>query len=305
MKLQIGVNHTDAAINGLLTTLAALPSLTRLSLELSALEHEPSLDLKPRLLHCLLHLDLDTFNGYPPTCIPAQVDQIRLTLGHLRRINAEYLSSDKLPRYLQPSANACWQDIGCVHADAGTGVLLIRLPSLIKLDLSYFRCRRFSGLPTLNFLSQLPLLAVLRLYTCKEGKGFTPTDDVLAALVHCTGLIDLTITCQFNSTQWSTLFAELTKLKKLTLYRGPETLQCFTAGPITQSLEELILPAGSAAVRDCPSVRSPPSPDDQAFSPAMDSATIDRLSPPTSLFSSLTHSALRENPRTTTAISHL
>ena len=45
----------------------------------------------------------------------------------------------------------------------------------------------------------------------------------------------------FKSADWSTLFAKLTSIKKLTIDRGIDTLECFAAGPITQALEELTL----------------------------------------------------------------
>ena len=66
---------------------------------------------------------------------------------------------------------------------------------------------------------------------------FIPADAVFAALVSCTGITELNVDSGFNSAHWSALFAKLT-IKKLTI-RGAllETLQCFAAGPITQSLE--------------------------------------------------------------------
>ena len=87
--------------------------------------------------------------------------------------------------------------------------------------------------------------------------------------------------------------AKLTKLKKLTIFRGEiDTLECFAASPISQSLEELTLQ----------SHHFPPSELSNlyglhrlqslrlmcCFSPCLDAATIARMSPPTPVLPALT-----------------
>ena len=143
-----------------------------------------------------------------------------------------------------------------------------------------------------GFLSQLPLLASLKL-ECSSGRAWhIPADALLASLLRCSGPTELSLTCGFKSAHWSALFAELT-LKKLTIRAGElESLQCFAAGPITQSLEELTL-------RE---INVPPSEVRQlyslrrlrtlhlyyCFSPRLDAAVVDVVSPPTSQLPALT-----------------
>ena len=68
-----------------------------------------------------------------------------------------------------------------------------------------------------------------------------PTDALLASLLLCGCLTELNLHCGFSSAQWAALFAKLT-IKKLTIRGvGMDTLRCFSEGPITQSLEELVL----------------------------------------------------------------
>ena len=107
---------------------------------------------------------------------------------------------------------------------------------------------------------------------------------LLAALLRCSSLIELILTCGFNSTHWSTLFAKLTKLEKLTIRRGAiESLQ---------SLEELAiqhtnLPPSELshlyALRRLRALRL-----DGCFSNDPDDATLASLSPPTSILPALT-----------------
>ena len=121
-------------------------------------------------------------------------------------------------------------------------------------------------------------------------------DGVLASLVRCTGLTDLTLPCGFDSAQWSTLFANLTRIKKLRIGQGLgrriETLRCFASGPIMQSLEDLTLcgldlpPSDLSHLYGLRRLRSLAL--DCCFYPRLSEATIDSLSPPTSLLPALT-----------------
>ena len=106
LNLQIGGEYTDAEINGVLTTVAALPSLSRLSLKLSAFFDECDIELS-RLAACrsLTDLTLRTSNGGAPVLTNAQVDEIRSSLGHLHRFtlrNRSHISF--LPQLPQLSA---------------------------------------------------------------------------------------------------------------------------------------------------------------------------------------------------------
>ena len=208
--------------------------------------------------------------------------------------------TDDLARLLKPPVTARWRDIGCVRADARTGDLLVRLPTLTTLDLYYIaNCAR------LDFLPQLALLSTLELY-CHNGadQWHIPADALLSSLALCNGLTELTLTCGFRSAHWSGLFAKLTKLRKLEICRGElDTLMCFAAGPITQSLEDLIIqnleltlpPAEishlyalrrlSHLILNC------------CFSSAVDAETCDSLSPPTPVLPALANLFLRwRNP---------
>ena len=44
----------------------------------------------------------------------AQTEQIRSSLGHLRRLSVGWMNSDRLTLYLQPPVTPRWQDIGIV-----------------------------------------------------------------------------------------------------------------------------------------------------------------------------------------------
>ena len=101
------------------------------------------------------------------------------------------------------------------------------------------------------------------------------------------------LACGFNSAHWSALFAQLTRINKLTIRgRALDTLRCFAEGPITQSLEELTINGGTlqpgevshlyALRRLCTVVLN------HCFSARLGDATIDGLSPPTPLLPSLT-----------------
>ena len=112
-------------------------------------------------------------------------------------------------------------------AESGTGATLLTLPSLATLKLSYEE-----NTPHVDFLSQLPLLSGARAQIC-------PSPPTLCWLPFC--ITELSLTCGFDFAHWSALFAKLT-IKTLTICRGAiDSLACFAAGPITQSLEKLTL----------------------------------------------------------------
>ena len=142
-----------------------------------------------------------------------------------------------LVRLLQSPVTARWRDIGRVYADGGTGELLLRLPSLTALELSYS-----VDTTHLDFPPQLPRLSSLRLDCDKHNRPgwHISADAMLAALVHCIGITELDLKCGFQSAHWSALFAKLTSIQKLTIREGEmESLACYASGPITASLEEL------------------------------------------------------------------
>ena len=159
---------------------------------------------------------------------------------------------------------------------------------MTQLDLRYHQETAHVG-----FLLQLHHLTALCLDCDNDEAGLIPPDALLSSLVRCTRLTDLTLTCGFNSARWSALFAKLTALKKLRIGRSPlDTLQCFATGPITQSLEELIIESFDRppselpylyALRRLRSLRL-----DWCFSPRLSDATIAGLSPPTALLPALT-----------------
>ena len=257
LHLQLDATHTDAVINAMLATLAALPSLSTLGLWLSAFERASSINLA-LLSACptLTVLTLETFHGGPPKLSGLQVDQIRSSLGHLHCLSICSFETDDLTRFLQPPITARWRDIGSVAAGAATGDLLLRLQTLTKLNLHYVQ-----DAANVDFLPQLPHLTALTLDCSKikmvpggggeddeyQAAWCIPVDAVLKALLLCTGLITLTLTCGFNSAHWSALFAKLANLKTLAIHVGGidagelQSLQCFTTGPITESLEELTI----------------------------------------------------------------
>ena len=135
----------------------------------------------------------------------------------------------------------------------------------------------------LGFLPQLPRLTALTLDCTKDA-----CDALLASLVRCRCITDLCLQCGFKSAHWSALFAKLS-LKKLTIRRGElETLQCFAAGPITQSLEELAIaglalpPAELSHLYGLHRLRSLAL--NYCFSSHLDDATLASLFPPTAQF---------------------
>ena len=247
------IEYTDAAINGMLTTLTALPSLSRLHLGLAVFADE-------------LSIDLSLLSACP---------------------------SEVLPRLLQPPVTARWQDLGRVLGDAHTGELLLTLPTLTKLELALFE-----DTSRLDFLSQLPHLTALDLICYKSDLNIgpvwhIPADALLASLLLCTGLKELSLACGFNSAHHSALFDQLT-LRKLTVRRGVaelQTLQCFAAGPITQSLEELSLRGFALPLTELAhlsGLRRLRTLHLAMGSSRLPDATIDSLSPPTPLLPTLT-----------------
>ena len=305
LQLQLYCWDTDA-INSVLTTLTALSSLSRLHLKCAALKHHNSVQVSI-LAACRALSDL-TIESYPgtipgcPTLSDAQADQIRSSLGHLQRISAGWMETNGLVCFLKPPVSARWQDIGDVLGDARTGKLLLRLPSITKLDLRYER-----AIKHVDFLPQLPRLTALSLDCEERGNGqrawYLPADALLASVMRCTGLTHLSLTCGLNSAQWSTLFAKLTKLKKLTICRGDvRTLQCFAAGPIMQPLEELAIELLAVPPSELPHLyhlrRLHTLRLNNCFCPRLDDATIDQLFPPTALLPALTelfHSSRNAN----------
>ena len=291
LHLQLAGKYTDAAINGVLQALAALPLLSRLFLALSSFGAETAIDLS-LLAACpsLTDLQLQTDWEGSPKLSFAQLEQVRSSLGHLQRFSAGWLHSGSLTRLLQPPVTAQWRDIGYVYADERTGGLLLRLLSLRKLQLVQPRYTAHA-----DFLSQLPQLTALELHCNNDQNGgwFIPADALLASLVRCTCITELELNCGFTSAHWSALFAKLA-LKTLTIRRGEiDTLRCFASGPITQSLQELtsrdvfVLPPSELphlySLRRLRILRLL-----NCFSPRLSDATIASLSPPTRLLPSLT-----------------
>ena len=329
--------NADEAINGMLTTLAAHPSLSCLRLGLSVFNNEDVIedgdddddeddeeeddddddeeeeeeeepfdetaeyyytegsDIDLRLLaasRSLTDLTLVSSNMRRPKFTRAHVSQIRSSLGHLRRFS---IQPDDLARFLRLPVTVRWQDIGFVHADEflpdfdflnvheDTGDVLLRLPTLTTLDIAHW------SWSNLDFLPQLPLLTSIRL--CR--RDLVPTEDVLASLLLCNGLTDLGVECVFDTAQWSALFANLT-IKKLTVRRdgAMTSLECFAAGPITQSLEELTLRNLKLPLSELPhlyTLRCLRSLDiDRCFSSELDDEILASLTPPTPLFPALT-----------------
>ena len=159
LRLQLGSEYTDAAINGALTALAALPLLSRLSLRIAALDRESAAIELNRLAACssLTDLKLDGVRGGPPKLSGAHWDQIRSSLGHLQSIDVGTMTAEKLARFLRPPVTARWRDIGFVYADARTGDLLLQLP-LTRIDLAYYEDPvRLDCLPQLLLLTELNL----------------------------------------------------------------------------------------------------------------------------------------------------
>ena len=287
LHLRFYDHYSDATINGMLTALSAVPSLLSLRLLLSSFDTESCVDLSlVAACRSLTYLHLESTIGGAPEFTDAQQDQIRSSLGHLHRLDVGWMNSDKLARFLKSPVTARWQDIGRVWADARTGELLLRLPTLTRLELTYIR-----HTVHVDFLPQLPLLTALTLSCC-----FIPADAVFSSLVMCTGITELNLTSGFTSADWSALFAKLTRIHKLTI-RGRThfqltTLRCFAEGTITQSLVDLtlcdlVLPPSELAhlsnLRRLRTLRL-----DGCFSPHLADETVDSLSPPTALLPALT-----------------
>ena len=291
LTLELDGEHIYTAVNGVLTALAALPSLSHLCLRISALEAQSSQELR-LLAACpsLTSVTLNNSNGHPAILSRTQVDQIRSSLGHLRHFSAGLLAFNHLAQLLQPPVTAQWQDLGPIFGDERIGDLLLTLPSLTQLHLDY---QYDQGTVQVDFLAQLPLLAVLHLDCYQPIVCVLTSDAVLDALVRCNGLTELDLECAFNSAHWSALFAKLA-LKKLTIRGGElDTLASFASGPITQSLEELTLdeqdfsPSEVShlyALRRLRSVHLR-----CCFHPRLDDSLIDNLCPPTPLLPSLTN----------------
>ena len=289
LDLRLDRNYTAKTINSVLTALAALPSLSSLWLGLSAFDHDPtSLELGP-LAACRSLTCLDLWVS--PQLTDIQVDLIRSSLGHLRHFSDGWMTSDVLARFLKLPVTARWQDVGRVIGDARTGELLLRLPSLTKLD---FLSDNEPEL-VFDFLPQLPQLTVLHMEFYDTEEVPFPANDLVASLLQCISLMDLSLKYEFTSEQLSCLFAQLKAkgLKKLAIRRGAiETLRWFAAGPIAQSLEELTIEFGDLppselahiyGLRRLRILRL-----NGCFSPRLDDATLASLSPPTSLLPALT-----------------
>ena len=285
-------------MDGLLSALASLRSLSCLCLRLKAFDEydstmETSMDLSILAASkSLKDLELESHQGYGTTLSHAHRDQIRLSLGHLQRFAVVRPDSDELARFLQPPVTAQWQDIGSVYADERTGELLLRLPTLTKLELLYARVTAH-----VNFLPQLTRLTSLDFECYSATRGCeqpwsVPTDALFVSLVLCTGITELRLCCGFESAQWPALFAKLT-IKKLTIHRSEMvTLQCFETGPITQSLKELVIhdcsfPLSEVshlyALRRLRTLRL-----NECFLWRLAASTIDSLSPPTPILPALT-----------------
>ena len=299
LELELAGEYSDAVVDGVLTTVAALPSLARFHLQVLSSGQENSIQL--RLLaacHSLTDFTCETFFRFSPMLSQSQAEQIRLNLGHLQRISFPGMGSDVLARLLQPPVTVRWRDIGQVSADARTGELLLTLQTLTKLDLCYTYKQDISDV---GFLRQFPLLTSLNL-TCRPyyGTWNIPANVLLASLVCCTQLTELNLTCGFKSAHWSALFAKLTRIKKLTIRGGDryqmDSLGCFEAGHITQSLQELTLkdlalpPSEVSHLYGLCRLQSLHL--DRCFSPLLDDAGIASLTPPTALLPALTELCL-------------
>ena len=117
-----------------------------------------------------------------------------MSFGHLHRFSTGWMNPNTLARFLQPPVTARWRDIGFVMSDALTGDLLLPLLTLTELDLSYY-----AATAHVEFLPQLPQLAVLTLNCRPRGHWTVPADAVLTSLVLCSGLTQLDLHCGFNS----------------------------------------------------------------------------------------------------------
>ena len=193
------------------------------------------------------------------------------------------MGSDMLARLLKSPCTARWKDIGRAWADARTGELLLRLPSITQLYLRY-------DLDTkrVDFLPQLQHLTVLRL-RCP----CIPADALLDSLTRCDYLTELNLNCGFTSAYWSALLAKLTRIQKLRICGGKlDKLQCFASGPITESLEDLSISGGNlrplevshlSSLRRLRSLRLV-----RCFSSPLKAAAVDSITPPSVLLPALT-----------------
>ena len=182
LNVTLDGNYTDATINGMLAALAALSSLSRLRLELSAFANENALDLSI-LAACqsLTGLILAAVRRVIPAKLTSvQVDQIRVSLGHLHHFSVEWMGPDVLARFVQLPCTAQWRDIGRLWSDVRAGELLLRLPSLTKIHLT-----DVVHVAHVDFLQQLPLLTSLSLDCCLGGAQYIPADTLVAALLRC------------------------------------------------------------------------------------------------------------------------
>ena len=82
-SLNLQLDDTDAAVNGVLTTLAALPSLSHLRLCCFAFSGDTSVEVS-LLAGCrsLTELTLESLIGVAPKLSHAQLDQVRSSFGH-------------------------------------------------------------------------------------------------------------------------------------------------------------------------------------------------------------------------------
>ena len=237
LHLRLSGKYASAVSNGVLTALCAVPSLSRLclGLKLASFADRSCVDLR-LLAACpsLTDLTLTGLRGGHPRVSGEQIDQIRSSLGHLRRVDVKWMNADLQARFLQQSVTARWQDIGLVVGYERTGELLLRLP-ITTLQLRYHHDTSHLG-----FLPQLPLLTALRLTDYHSGAC---AGALLASLSQCPGLTALDLShsfvLRFDTAQSCALFANLPSIKQLSMDQGIQTLRCFAAGPITHSLEEL------------------------------------------------------------------
>ena len=176
LELQLGSEYTDAVINALLTALSGLPLLSHLRLALCAFNDVNGVDL--RILSACP--SLENLFGCCPCFSHAQMDQLRLSFGHLHRFSLGFMHSYNLAVLLWPPVAVRWRDIGRQFADEHTGELLLRLPMLTKADL-----RLIEGIPHVDFLSQLPHLSSLYLDRDNTDEWYIPADPLLASHVRC------------------------------------------------------------------------------------------------------------------------
>ena len=109
MELRLPGEYTDTQINSVLTTVAALPSLSHLALWIADFIHTTSVELR-HLAACpsLTDLTLKGMHGTLPTLSNTQVEQIRSSLGHLRRFaDGILMPSWALARFLRVPHTHC------------------------------------------------------------------------------------------------------------------------------------------------------------------------------------------------------